>query len=84
MMRWKPVLLLFAIFGFLAVAFALFFGALSIFDSPLYAFRLLAYGNSDTDDFKIFAERRIEKASLPSFIERTTLDIPAQVSLPYS
>lgn len=84
MMRWKPVLLLFAIFGFLAVAFALFFGALSIFDSPLYAFRLLAYGNSDTDEFKIFAERRIEKASLPSFIERTTLDIPAQVSLPYS
>jgi hypothetical protein len=46
------------------------FIALSIFNSPGYAWRILRYGQSDIRDAAIFPERIIENGPTYSIIER--------------
>lgn len=63
--------------------FAALFIALSIFNSPGYAWRLLRYGQSDIGDYKIFPERAIANGTTVSVIERGHEGTPYEVEYPY-
>lgn len=69
--------------GIMVVFVAALFIALSIFNSPGYAWRLLRYGQSDIGDYKIFPERAISNGTMVSFIERGNEGIPYEVEYPY-
>lgn len=56
--------------GVVVVLFAAMFIALSIFNSPTYAWRILRYGQSDIGDYKIFPERAISNGTKMSMIEK--------------
>lgn len=60
------------------------FAALSIVDSPTYAWRILRYGQSDTQDYKIFPTRSIENGATPSLLPQGEQDIPHEVEYPYN
>jgi CubicO group peptidase (beta-lactamase class C family) len=64
--------------------FIVLFAALSIVDSPTYAWRLLRYGQSDTQDYKIFPARPIENGSTPSLVPQGAQGAPAEVEYPYN
>ena len=68
--------------GIAAGLFLTLFIALSIFNSPTYAWRLLRYGQSDIGDYKIFPERAISNGSKLSLIERGDGSIPYEVEYP--
>jgi hypothetical protein len=55
--RILAILLLTIFFLFLAA-----FAAFSLYDSPEYTWRLLRYGQSDTNDYLIFPERPIQNS----------------------
>ncbi|MDQ2692024.1 MAG: beta-lactamase family protein [Chloroflexota bacterium] len=59
------------------------FVALSIFNSPTYAWRILRYGQSDIGDSNIFPERLIANGSTVSPIERGNAGTPYEVEYPY-
>jgi CubicO group peptidase (beta-lactamase class C family) len=73
--------------GVLGAILFLFFGglfiAMSLFDSPTYAWRMLRYGESDINDVRIFPERMIENGSTYSLIERGHGGTPYEVEYPY-
>lgn len=71
------------LFGIIAIFLAALFIALSIFNSPGYAWRLLRYGQSDIGDYKIFPERAIANGTTASVIERGHEDTPYEVEYPY-
>lgn len=53
--------------------------AMSVFNSPTYAWRLLRYGESDIGDVTVFPERPIENGSTYSIIERGQAGTPYEV-----
>ena len=71
------------LFGIIVVFFAVLFIAMSIFNSPGYAWRILRYGESDIADVRIFPERIIENGETYSIIERGNKGTPYEVEYPY-
>jgi hypothetical protein len=69
--------------GGAALLFVLLFIALSLFNSPTYAWRLLRYGQSDIGDVNIFPERAILNGEKISGIERGEQGTPYEVEYPY-
>ncbi|MGZ9235659.1 MAG: hypothetical protein ACXW4E_09050, partial [Anaerolineales bacterium] len=69
--------------GIVVVLFLALFIALSIFNSPTYAWRLLRYGQSDIGDYDIFPERAISNGTTVSLIERGEESTPYEVEYPY-
>ncbi len=69
--------------GIIAALILVVFIAMSITDSPTYAWRVLRYGQSDTQDYKIFPERSIANGSIPSFLPRGHLGTPSEVEYTY-
>lgn len=67
----------------LAVGFAGVVGAFVATDSPLYAWRLLAYGDSDIADHNIFPSRPIAKATVPAPIAEGTALALKDISYAY-
>ena len=59
------------------------FTAMSIFNSPTYAWRVLRYGQSDIGDYDIFPERTIQNGPNISFIQRGDEATPDEVEFPY-
>jgi CubicO group peptidase (beta-lactamase class C family) len=59
------------------------FIAMSLANSPIYAWRILRYGESDIGDTNIFPERVISNGTAVSFIERGDQSTPYEVEYPY-
>lgn len=72
-----------AVVAVAALFFLALFIAMSLFDSPTYAWRILRYGESDINDVRIFPERFIEKSESVSIIERGDGATPYEVQYPY-
>jgi CubicO group peptidase (beta-lactamase class C family) len=58
--------------------------ALSIFDSPEYARRLLMYGQSDINDYLLFPERVVMNASQASTLSISNGALPQTIKVPYA
>ncbi|MCK6585319.1 MAG: beta-lactamase family protein [Anaerolineales bacterium] len=56
------------------------FIALSMYDSPEYAWRLLRYGQSDINDYLIFPERVIQNGEKVSVLEKIEGSLPRTIS----
>jgi CubicO group peptidase (beta-lactamase class C family) len=69
--------------GIAGIFFAVMFIAMSVFNSPAYAWRILRYGESDIEDVRIFPERLIRNDSKLSIIERGSEGTPFEVEYPY-
>lgn len=76
----KGLVILLGVIVFLLVAL---FIALSIFNSPTYAWRILRYGQSDIGDTAIFPERPILNGPNVSVIERGNEGTPYEVEYRY-
>jgi len=77
---WKSIGIL---LGIIVLFFAILFIALSLFNSPTYAWRILRYGQSDIGDVNIFPERPILNGETVSGIERGDQSTPYEVEYPY-
>jgi len=71
------------LFGIVALFFVGLFIAMSLFNSPTYAWRILRYGQSDIGDARIFPERPIQNGTNYSFIERGHQGTPHKVEYEY-
>jgi len=60
-----------------------YLAAMSITNSPTYTWRVVRYGQSDTQDYKIFPSRPIEKGSVTSLIPRGHQGTPNEVEYTY-
>ena len=69
--------------GIIVVFFVILFIALSMFNSPTYAWRILRYGQSDIGDTAIFPERPILNGPNVSVIERGNEGTPYEVEYLY-
>ncbi|HEY3473736.1 MAG TPA: hypothetical protein VGK56_03950, partial [Anaerolineales bacterium] len=69
--------------GIAAVFLLVLAVALSIFNSPTYAWRILRYGQSDIGDKDIFPERAISNGEHVSFIPTGDESTPYEVEYPY-
>jgi len=69
--------------GVIVLFFVALFLAMSIFNSPTYAWRILRYGESDIGDYAIFPERVISNSESVSIIERADQGTPYEVEYPY-
>ncbi len=73
--------------AFLAAAAVLLcaglFVALSLTDSPVFAWRVLRYNESDLQDYRIFPDRPIANAALPSPIPQGEGRVPTVIEYPY-
>jgi CubicO group peptidase (beta-lactamase class C family) len=68
----------------LAILFVVvLFAALSIAESPTYAWRILRYGQSDTQDYLIFPARPIANGATPSLIPQGDQGAPTVVEYAY-
>jgi CubicO group peptidase (beta-lactamase class C family) len=63
--------------------FVLLFISMSLFNSPTYAWRILRYGESDIQDYKIFPERAIANGSTYSLVSQGQDGTPFEVEYPY-
>ena len=72
------------LFGLAAILVLALFIAMSLANSPLYAWRVLRYGESDTQDYKIFPERVVQNGGKASALETNYRGIPRMVTYPYS
>jgi CubicO group peptidase (beta-lactamase class C family) len=63
------------LFGLLSAAFI----AISLYDSPEYARRLLMHGQSDMNDYHIFARRPIDNGDKISELERAIDGVPKTI-----
>jgi CubicO group peptidase (beta-lactamase class C family) len=72
------------VLGIVAVLSGGMLAAMSIYNSPTYAWRLLRYGQSDIEDYKIFPERPISRGSSSSTIEAGQGSIPTHVEYFYA
>ena len=70
------ILFFIAIFLFLGA-----FVAVSLYDSPEYAWRLVRYGQSDINDYLIFPERPIRKGDTVSVLEKSDGSIPQTITV---
>ena len=77
---WKGIGIL---VGIVALLFVGLFIAMSLFNSPAYAWRILRYGRSDIGDARIFPERAIANDSTYSLILRGKHSTPYEVEYPY-
>lgn len=59
------------------------FAAISLIESPTYSWRLLRYGESDINDYKIFPSRGILNEGAASEIPVGSNEIPDTVEYPY-
>jgi CubicO group peptidase (beta-lactamase class C family) len=64
------------------LTFSLFI-AMSVTQSPTYAWRILRYGESDTQDYRIFPERPVLNGKTYSPIPRGHQGTPYEVEYPY-
>ena len=71
------------VFGLALVLVATLFIALSLINSPGYAWRILTLLSSDTQDYKVFPSRPIENAATFSPLERGHQATPYQVAYRY-
>jgi CubicO group peptidase (beta-lactamase class C family) len=69
--------------GVVVLFLMILFIALSIFNSPTYAWRILRYGQSDIGDVNIFPGREILNGETVSVIEQGDQRIPYEVEYPY-
>ena len=69
--------------GVIVLFVVILFVAMSIFNSPTYAWRILRYGQSDIGDRAIFPERAISKGETVSVIERGDQAALYEVEYPY-
>ncbi len=69
--------------GIVVLLFGVLFALMSIANSPGYAWRVLRYGESDTQDFRIFPERMISNGTQVSPLPRGDQPTPYQVEYPY-
>lgn len=67
-----------------ALLIALIFVVISAFNSPTYAWRILRYGESDINDYKIFPERLIAIDSTTSPLPLIAQEIPSIVEYQYA
>jgi hypothetical protein len=58
--------------------------AMSIFDSPEYARRLLMYGQSDINDYLLFPEQAVMNASQASTLSISNGSHPQSINVPYA
>jgi hypothetical protein len=72
------------VIGSVALLFGAVVLAVSFAESPTYAWRLIRYGESDTDDYRIFPERPIENGTSYSPIPRGDEGTPYEVEYPYA
>lgn len=80
----KKIVKIVVILGIGSVAlFLTLFIAMSIANSPTYAWRVLRYLESDTQDYKIFPERVIANDTTYSLIERGDQGTPYEVEYLY-
>ena len=71
------------VLGIIALLVAALFLVMSTADSPLYAWRLVRYGQSDTQDYKIFPERLIANGASTSLIPQGDQGTPYEVAYAY-
>jgi len=69
--------------GIIVLLFVVLFAALSIVESPTYAWRILRYGQSDTQDYMIFPARPIANGATPSLIPWGDQGVPIAVEYAY-
>jgi hypothetical protein len=69
--------------GIAAFVVVVAFIALSVFNSPTYAWRILRYGQSDIHDYNIFPERAIENGSAFSPLPKNDREIPSKIEYEY-
>jgi hypothetical protein len=69
--------------GLIVLFFVTMFIAMSIFNSPTYAWRVLRYGQSDIGDAHIFPERPVQNGTSYSLIERGDQGTPSEVEYLY-
>jgi CubicO group peptidase (beta-lactamase class C family) len=81
MKRFRTILL--TILGALASILVILFAALSIFNSPTYAWRILAYQESDTGDIHRFPVRKIQNGPAVSLLPIEDTEIPGSVTWLY-
>jgi CubicO group peptidase (beta-lactamase class C family) len=82
-MRTKLLKTIFLLLIVLASLVVLLFVALSFFESPLYAWRIVTMGNSDTADIHRFGERFIEKGEMVSNLPYEPAAVPETVTWHY-
>lgn len=70
--------------GIVASLVVIVFIAMSVFNSPTYAWRVLRYGQSDIGDYDIFPERLISNGTKVSIIERGEEGTPYEVEYEYN
>lgn len=71
------------LFGGVFLILLLLFVSMSIFNSPTYAWRVLRYGQSDTNDYKIFPERAVARDASFSSLPGENAGTPDEVEYPY-
>jgi CubicO group peptidase (beta-lactamase class C family) len=69
--------------GIVVVLLAALFVAMSLFNSPTYAWRILRYGQSDINDAAIFPERAIQRGETVSALPTDYAALPQEVTFPY-
>lgn len=79
----KIATVLVALFGTLLVLVLLLFIALSLFDSPAYAWRIIRYGQSDIGDIAVFPERAIQNGENISTLQIAEATLPQDVTFTY-
>jgi hypothetical protein len=72
------------LFGIIGIFLLTMFIAMSITNSPTYAWWILRYGESDIGDYDIFPERAISNGTTFSFIERGDQGTPYEVEYSYN
>jgi len=72
------------VIGVVALLISILFIAMSITQSPAYAWRILRYGESDTQDYKVFPERLISNGSTSSLLPKGDQGTPYKVEYPYN
>lgn len=75
----KTIKRFYILLGIPAALLVAVFIALSVFNSPTYAWRILRYGQSDIGDVSIFPERAIQNGGDISFIEQGHQETPFEV-----
>ncbi len=80
----KTILKILPVFlGLVLVVVSALFIALSIFDSPGYAWRVLTLFSSDTQDYQVFPSREIQKGDTISRLGRGSQATPYEIEYPY-
>ncbi len=77
-LKWLGIVL-----GIIVLLISIFFIAMSVTQSPIYAWRILRYGESDTQDYRIFPERPILSGDTYSLLPTGEQGTPYEVEYPY-